>query len=303
MIAEGTISYFSGATAWARLTWITAPVPIVNKKAYRHYEVFFTQVRTQATANSMQIADVELLSDGSLPGSAGGPVPIDKATDVVRGSVLTWKAGDMAATHDVYFGTAFADVNTASRTNAMGVLVSKDQTDTTFDPPGSLAYGQTYYWRIDEVNAAPDYTIFKGDVWSFTVEPYGYPIKSVTATASSSQPSMGPEKTVDGSGMTGDLHGIEPTTMWLSGGLQPNWVQYQFDKVYKLNDLKVWNSNQMVEAFLGFAPRPSRSSIPPTAPPGRRWTTCLSSPGRPARPATLPAPPSIWAVSWPSTSS
>ena len=164
VIAEGTISYFSGATAWARLTWITAPVPIVNKKAYRHYELFFTRVRDQTAANSMQIADVEFLSDGSLPGSAGGPVPVDKATDVARDSVLTWKAGDMAATHDVYFGTTFADANTASRTDAKGVLVSKDQTDTTFDPPGSLAYGQTYYWRIDEVNAAPDYTIFKGDV-------------------------------------------------------------------------------------------------------------------------------------------
>ena len=46
-----------------------------------------------------------------------------------------------------------------------------------------------------------DGTIYKGDVWSFTAEPYGYPITSVTATASSSQASMGPEKTIDGSGL------------------------------------------------------------------------------------------------------
>jgi len=275
VIAEGTISYFSGATAWARLTWITAPIPIVNKKAYRHYELFFTKVRDQAAANSMQIAEVELLSDGSLPGSAGGPVPVDKATDVVRDSVLTWKAGDMAATHDVYFGTTLADVNTATRTNPMGILVSKDQTATTFDPPGSLAYGQTYYWRIDEVNAAPSNTIFKGDVWSFTAEPYGYPIKGVTATASSAQPSMGPEKTVDGSGLTGDQHGIEPTTMWLSGGVQPNWIQYQFDKVYKLNDLKVWNSNQLVESFLGFGAKTVKIEYSTD---GATWTTLNNVP-------------------------
>jgi len=275
VIAEGTISYFSGATAWARLTWITAPIPIVNKKAYRHYELFFTKVRDQAAANSMQIAEVELLSDGSLPGSAGGPVPVDKATDVVRDSVLTWKAGDMAATHDVYFGTTLADVNTATRTNPMGILVSKDQTATTFDPPGSLAYGQTYYWRIDEVNAAPSNTIFKGDVWSFTAEPYGYPIKGVTATASSAQPSMGPEKTVDGSGLTGDQHGIEPTTMWLSGGVQPNWIQYQFDKVYKLNDLKVWNSNQMVESFLGFGAKTVKIEYSAD---GATWTALANVP-------------------------
>jgi hypothetical protein len=252
VITEGTISDFSGATAWARLTWISAPIPIVNKKSYRHYELFFTKVRDQTAANSMQIAEVELLSDGSLPGSAGGPVPVDKATDVVRDSVLTWKAGDMAATHDVYFGTTLADVNNATRTNAKGALASQGQAGTTFDPPGSLAYGQTYYWRIDEVNAAPDYAVFKGDVWSFTAEPYGYPITGVTATASSSAASMGPEKTIDGSGLTGDLHGTDGTTMWMSSGVQPNWIQYQFDKVYKLFDLKVWNSNQMIESFLGF---------------------------------------------------
>jgi hypothetical protein len=63
---------------------------------------------------------------------------------------------------------------------------------------------------------------------------------------------MGPEKTIDGSGLTGDLHSTEGTTMWLTSGAAPNWIQYQFDKVYKLYDLKVWNSNQLIEGFLGF---------------------------------------------------
>ncbi|MEJ2705859.1 MAG: hypothetical protein P8Z79_25755, partial [Sedimentisphaerales bacterium] len=31
--------------------------------------------------------------------------------------------------------------------------------------------GTTYYWRIDEVNAPPDETIYKGDVWSFSIPP------------------------------------------------------------------------------------------------------------------------------------
>ena len=73
-----------------------------------------------------------------------------------------------------------------------------------------LEYGQTYYWRVDEVNEPSDNTIFKGNVWCFTVEPYSYPITGVTATASSSQPSMGPEKTVNGSGLNaGDQHSVE----------------------------------------------------------------------------------------------
>ena len=64
---------------------------------------------------------------------------------------------------------------------------------------------------------------------------------------------MGPEKTIDGSGLdASDLHGTDAITMWLSAGAQPNWIQYQFDKVYKLYELKVWNSNQSIETFIGF---------------------------------------------------
>jgi hypothetical protein len=43
------------------------------------------------------------------PNSAFGPSPADKATDVFRQPTLTWKAGEIAGTHDVYFGTSFAD--------------------------------------------------------------------------------------------------------------------------------------------------------------------------------------------------
>ena len=95
----------------------------------------------------------------------------------------------------------------------------------------------------------------KGSVWSFTVEPVSYPIAKVTATASSSTEGMGPEKTVDGSGLNADdQHSTEPTQMWLSanGGPQPTWIQYEFDGVYKLDRLLVWNSNQVLESVLGF---------------------------------------------------
>ena len=224
---------------------------------------------------------------------ASGPRPANAAVDVPRDATLGWTPGKLAAAHDVYFGTTFVDVNTAGRTDNKGVLASQDQTAATFDPPGLLAYGQTYYWRIDEVNQAPDNEIFKGDVWSFTAEPYAYPITKVTATASSAQASMGPENTINGSGLTGDLHGTEGTTMWLSTGAQPAWIQYQFDRVYKLYDLKVWNSNQLVESFIGFsARRRSRSSTPPTARPGRRWHNVPEFARRPARRATPPTPPS-----------
>jgi len=187
---------------------------------------------------------------------ASHPIPADGARDVPRDAVLQWTVGEYPGVHDVYFGTTAADVASATRANPAGVLAGQGQADTTFDPPGSLAYGQTYYWRIDEVNQSPDGTVYKGPVWSLTAEPYGYPVKPVGATASSYQMNMGPEKTIDGSGLDkADQHGTEGSTMWLSTGAGPNWIQYQFDKVYKLHDLKVWNSNQPIETYLGFGSR------------------------------------------------
>jgi hypothetical protein len=210
-----------------------------------------------------------------LPGTASNPIPGVGATDVPRDAVLSWGAGKFAVAHDVYFGTTFADVDAATRTDARGVLVSQAQAGTTFDPAGPLTYGQTYYWRIDEANKPSDNKIFKGTVWSFTVEPYGYPIRPIAATASSAQAGMGPEKTIDGSGMTGDLHGTDGTTMWLSTGAQPNWIQYEFDQVYKLHDLQVWNSNGEVESFIGFGAKAVTVEISTD---GTTWTPVANVP-------------------------
>jgi hypothetical protein len=200
-------------------------------------------------------AEIQTAMKGGGFGSAGGPSPVDKATDVLRDVTLSWKPGESAKTHDVYLGTAFADVNNASRANALGALAGRSQDANSYDPPAVLDLGKTYYWRVDEVNAPPSSTIFKGDVWSFTVEPFSYPIQGVTATASSSTKDMGPEKTVNGSGLNAsDEHSTVSNDTWLSakGGAQPTWIQYAFDKTYKLDKMLVWNSNQVMELIIGF---------------------------------------------------
>ena len=149
----------------------------------------------------------------------------------------------------MYLGTDSASVTEATTADASGIYRGRIEPNMYTTP---LAFGQTYYWRVDEVNRTPDNSTVKG-VWSFTVEPYAYPITNITATASSFRAGMGPEKTVDGSGLDGaDQHGTEPTAMWLGAGTLPNWIRYQFDKAYKLQAMKVWNSNQGVESFVGF---------------------------------------------------
>ena len=182
----------------------------------------------------------------SNPGAARAPVPDDDTVDVPVDVILTWMPSEVAATHDVYFGTSFDDVNDATQPLA-------SVTDTAFDPEGLLEYGQTYYWRIDEVTDAPDYTVVKGNVWSFTAEAYGYQIANVTATASAQQPASPASKTVDRSGLDEfDQHGVDLKTMWATPGGLPAWIQYTFEKVYKLHELWVWNSNSELESIMGF---------------------------------------------------
>jgi hypothetical protein len=106
--------------------------------------------------------------------TAYAPKPATDKTEVPQDTVLSWKSGIYAHKHDVYFGTAYDDVNEASRDNPLGVLVSQEQEDNIYAPvtDGLLDFGKTYYWRVDEVNAPPDSTIRKGDIWSFAVINY-----------------------------------------------------------------------------------------------------------------------------------
>jgi hypothetical protein len=194
--------------------------------------------------------------DGINPNIAVAPSPADGATDVPREVSLGWGAGESAATHDVYLGTSFADVDAASRSNPLGVLVSQGQAGTTYTPAARLEFETTYYWRIDEVNAAPDNTVFKGEVWSFTTEPFTYPVANIIATSNAPnvEAETGPENTVNGSGLdAAGKHSIQPTDMWLAAGSgEPVWLQCEFDSVYKIHEMRVWNYNVMFELMLGF---------------------------------------------------
>jgi len=190
------------------------------------------------------------------PAIAYNPSPASMSTDVVRDVVVSWTPGIFALKHDVYFGTNLDDVASASRTNPLDVLAIEGQDADTYDV-GRLAFGETYFWRVDEVNGTPDRTVFKGDIWSFEVEPYAVKLSSdmMTATASSSSnDTTEPSKTIDGSGLDqDDLHSNLPHDMWMStpGDLSP-WLMYEFDKTQKLDHLLIWNSNHSSEPVIGW---------------------------------------------------
>jgi hypothetical protein len=199
-------------------------------------------------------------------------------SDVPLNVILSWTSPEFAQTHDVYFGSTFEDVNRADRVNPLGVLVSQGQTAITYDPEGLLDYSQTYYWRVDEVIPSLDSGICRGRVVQFTAEAFAYPISDVNATASSmSNSATGPIKTVDGSGLNAnDEHGTSVSMMWLSKKNQsPTWIQYEFDKVYSLHQMWVWNGNQATEPTAGTG---AKDVIVEYSTDGSTWTVLANVP-------------------------
>ncbi len=92
------------------------------------------------------------------------PHPADGATDVDTSIILNWSPGYYATSYDIYFGTAWDNVNNANSINHYNVHYQN--VDVNSYNPGILEFGQTYFWRVDRKNN--DET-WKGNVWSFTV--------------------------------------------------------------------------------------------------------------------------------------
>ncbi|MBL7145647.1 MAG: LamG domain-containing protein, partial [Phycisphaerae bacterium] len=86
---------------------------------------------------------------------------------------LGWRAGDFAASHDVYIGDNFDAVSEGAEGTFIG-----NQAATFivagfpgFAFPDGLVPGTTYYWRIDEVNDTEPNSPWKGDIWNFSIPP------------------------------------------------------------------------------------------------------------------------------------
>jgi hypothetical protein len=99
-------------------------------------------------------------------GAVSGPSPADGAVDVKPSVVLSWDAGTVAASHEVFFGTVADAVKNATIASPE-YKGPKALGEESYDP-GKLTLNTTYYWRIDEVNDVSPDSPWTGNVWSFT---------------------------------------------------------------------------------------------------------------------------------------
>jgi len=102
----------------------------------------------------------------SPPIRASSPSPANRADGTKMTPILTWNAGDYAASHEVYFGTDEDAVKNATK-DSPEYKGTKAVGDESYDP-GKLAWATSYYWRVDEVNNINPESPWIGTLWSFT---------------------------------------------------------------------------------------------------------------------------------------
>jgi hypothetical protein len=175
----------------------------------------------------------DLWSFTTQTGKATFLTPADNETDVLSRAVLAWTPGIGATSHDVYLGT----------TNPPVTLVSDNQTETTYNPGGTLDNSTTYYWRIDENYGA---TTIQGDVWSFTTIDEADEPNFVVVHITDVQLGMCPE---------GDQPGLWQSAVSKINNINPDFVIDTGDHVQD------WSNKPMIALYKSIA-----AGISPTIP-------------------------------------
>ncbi|MHC4558251.1 MAG: LamG-like jellyroll fold domain-containing protein [Planctomycetota bacterium] len=169
-IKNATIEYSTDGTNWTELDGVPEfeKAPAVDDYVHDTIVDFggvaARYVRINSKSNwSEGITDQCGLSEVRffyIPVRARRPNPDSGATDVNLDLNLSWVAGREAATHDVYFSASKKAV-------LNGTAPVTSMTETSYGPL-SLDLGETYYWRVDEVNEAGTRAMWEGDVWDFS---------------------------------------------------------------------------------------------------------------------------------------
>ena len=168
------IEYSTNGTNWTQLEGVPEFDQAPGKSNYTHSTTIdFNGAVAQyvkLTVNSSYsplgseiygLSEVRLLY---IPLRATRPNPDDEQEAVAPDTVLSWKAGREAATHEVY-------IDTDEQAVTDGTIAPITSTEATYGPL-SLDLDTTYYWKVVEVNNAEDPNVWESEVWSFTTNDF-----------------------------------------------------------------------------------------------------------------------------------
>jgi hypothetical protein len=173
-VKDATIQYSTDGSNWVTLgtTHVFNPAP--GAAGYAHNTtidfdgVVAKYVKITANSNwggkvaQYGLSEVRFFY---VPVWAREPNPASGAADTEMDNVtLSWRPGREAASHNVYFSSSRQAVMNG---DALVGTVSQASYDS-----GELQLGQTYYWKVNEVNTFETHTLWQGDVWDFSTEQY-----------------------------------------------------------------------------------------------------------------------------------
>ncbi len=120
--------------------------------------------------------EMEYLLEGKPYPFAAAPKPkIGAMIDTIQ-VMLQWSPGELAVSHHIYLGDSMEAVANATPDDAALFLGSVTANKLSVGDPASkypagLTPGKTYYWRVDAVDDSNPDSPWKGQVWSFWVQP------------------------------------------------------------------------------------------------------------------------------------
>jgi len=174
LIASGDIVDFAQETAWPRFTKNVTPIMFANSAAYANYQVMFPAVRDPGSANSMQIAEIELIGviakssytyDGDIvTGSLDGTWSHDNGSDAWDGSGIgAGNPGGISAL--VEDGVTFLRIQDIGDPRSLGITDPSNRKIYLTHATGGSLDGATLACAIRVATSAPLDNQVSGDPW------------------------------------------------------------------------------------------------------------------------------------------
>ncbi len=135
-----------------------------------HTGDMFQGLLDEAVVFDEALSDADIAAHAAVALSikrASSPQPRNEAMLTATSAQLGWAPGARATSYDVYFGESFDEIDQATPESDAFL---GNQTAVELEIV-DLTPGATYYWRVDAINETDPESPWKGEVWSFWVQP------------------------------------------------------------------------------------------------------------------------------------